>query len=213
MRGMKVDVDVDADEDLMEDFIAGQKCHATFSFASTMNHIDIMGEASMETKMGITIGPEYRNIVLPECGSMCELVQSGMSMPVYGVQTLIGGVGCGDEDGDLEISAATDKYSYHGNLGVGPRGVYLRSKQRIYTHGAALCDHPPIGSPLYIANLQLAGNSLRMAWTVAAAGSRAHWNALSAPQKQALQVRFRNFGANNGSGMQQLAKQMNPRLP
>eukprot|EP00966_Prymnesium_polylepis_P126556 2926717-Prymnesium_polylepis.1 len=56
--------------------------------------------------------------------------------------------------------------------------------------GGALCDHPKVGSPDWIQNLRqnylVNGQqiSARMAWTIAAAGSMAHHNALPPAQQQ-----------------------------
>ena len=206
---LRVHADDSPSADLMTPALAG--CHQTFSHGACRCHIDHMGK-SEETKMAVTFGTEKKVMVLPPCGSMCELVLSGMAMPVYGVQTLISAIGEGEEDGDVEVSDATDAFSYHGNLGEGLRGAYLRSRGVIYMRGASLCDHPRIGSAQYITNLTDAGHSLRVAYMISAAGSRVHWRALGVAGQAAMRARFAHIAANDEAGMRQLARQINPAI-
>jgi RNA-splicing ligase RtcB len=41
-------------------------------------------------------------------------------------QILLGAIGSGDDDGDVQVVDACTNVTIHGNVGSGPRGAYLR---------------------------------------------------------------------------------------
>ena len=103
---------------------------------------------------------------LQPCGSEQSLVQGMMDLPGYGVATLVGAP-WGAGDGDVELSVNKTPDSRHANvepeaaLSVAQassisgqstgrthsRHAYVRSQgRRLYRDGAALCDHPRVGT-------------------------------------------------------------------
>ena len=105
-------------------------------------------------------------------GGIGAAVSSALVFPMYGLQTVLGAIGAGEEDGDVEVSCATSPLACHANVGAGERYLFLRSMSALYK-GASLCDHPndiKVGSVAYIQRLRDAGTSFRDVWSIAAMG-------------------------------------------
>ena len=117
------------------------KAHQTLNFDSTRYHTDVMGKG-LESKIGFSLGTKREQVQLPPSGSMSPLIKSALAFAVFGVQTLLGGIGNGDVDGDVELSEAIGQLAVHANLGDEARGVYIRSQNAVYAEGGVVLDHP-----------------------------------------------------------------------
>ena len=163
--------------------------HQTLMWGASRIHKDTK-KIGLESKVAFTLGRDNISVslpprALPACGSCTPPLLSSCVFPVYGVQTLLGAIGGGVGDGDVEMSDASDPKSCHGNLGTSWRGAYLRSREAIYSRGGSLCDHEQIGSDEWIASIRAEhGLSLRDCWAAAAANGILVWYNLSPAERQ-----------------------------
>ena len=183
--------------------------HQTLSCDATRVHVDVMGKG-LEGKLGITLGGMLASLRLPVCGGIGAAVPSALVFPMYGLQTLLGAIGAGEEDGYVEVSCATSPLACHANVGAGERYMFLRSMSALYK-GASLCDHPndtKVGSVAYIQRLRDAGTSLRDAWAITAMGGRNRWQAATAQERHQVLVQLQVHASQYGA----VARNINPNL-
>ena len=139
------------------------------------------------------------------------MIADGSYLTTRCLQTLLGAIGGGDEDGDVELSEAISEEAVHANTGSGGRQVYLRSMQRLYERGGVILDHENserIGDPGYVTNFLMGthGFTRRAAWAVCAVGSLRRWQALPAPAQNALLAHF----VGPWHGWRNIARGLNP---
>jgi len=124
--------------------------HQTMSFGPCANHVDVCGEG-LESVVAVSLSASSdassSSVLLSPTGSVQLPVLSALVWPVYKVSTLLGAIGNGDEDGDVEVHDCRTPLTLHGSLATssGNRGVYVRSLGKVLD-GGALCDHPSVGT-------------------------------------------------------------------
>lgn len=142
------------------------ECHQSLQAQVVGGHQDTMGTSAPESKVALAQGGGARiPASLQPSGTVQPLPISSCHFPKFGFATLISAPGREPEDLDVEVSDATSiPLALHASRDPtllpheaaaveGPpcrlsfsRGAYVRSQNRIYLDGAALCDHPQTGA-------------------------------------------------------------------
>ena len=199
-------------------------CHDTLSFDATRFHVDRKG-LGLESITTFTLGTKVMLAQLPCDGGMALPILSALIFPAYRVQVLVGAIGSGGQDGDVQLVDACEPLACHGNVGSGARGAFLRSQSDfgpeaeavVYVRGGSLCDHENgerIGERGYVDSLRrMHQMTIQDAWAACAAGGIRAYRAMTAAARQALHAQFAGVPAMSHAANQQRAQQLNPRLP
>ena len=85
-----------------------------------------------ESKVAYTVGSTHTAANLAPSGTFQNPSRMGLDWLVYQVCTVLGAVGGGVGDGDIEVHDCVEDIAMHGNIGDGERMVFLRSRMRQY---------------------------------------------------------------------------------